>query len=141
MKQHTDWVKGRIQNVPNLATKTFVSLVPRTAGSIPTPPYAVLHPSDGSDTVERLHGAAVTQHPRFALRIAGTSYESIAAVARNVKAQFIVDGFGVIPVIEGEQCSRVWWESPEMPEPDNDVTPAIVSALYELGFTSELRPL
>lgn len=137
MKQHTDWVKGRIQNVPNLVTKTFVSLAPRAGGVLPAPPYAVLHPSDGNDSVERLHGPALTQHPRFTLRIVGTSYDSIAAVARNVKAQFVVGGFGVTPEIDGELCSRVWWHAPEPAEPDHDVTPAIVSGVYEIGFTSD----
>lgn len=137
MRQHTEWVKSRIQNVANLSSKTFVSLAPRASGSLPVPPYAVLHPSDGTDSVERLHGPSVTQHPRFTLRIVGTDYDSVAKVARNVKAQFIVDGFGVTPVIEGETCSRVWWAAPETAEPDHDITPAIVSGVYELGFDAD----
>lgn len=137
MKRHTDYVKSRIQNVTNLASKTYVSTVPRAAGTIPTPPYAVLHPSDGSDSVERLSGPAVTQHPRFTLWIVGTSYDSVAIVTENVKAQFVVAGVGVTPAIAGESCSRVWWDQPVPTDVNDTVTPALVFNIIELGFDTE----
>ena len=138
MKQHTDWVKSRIQSVTNFAEKTFVTAAPRDAtGKLPAAPYVVIHPADGVDTQERYTGPRATQNPRFTLHIVGRDYDSIAAVTRNVKAKFIENGFGVVPVIDGEKCRKVWWESPGVPEPDTDVTPQIAYGIVELGFTSD----
>ena len=137
MKVHADWVKARVQLVSNIATKTYMAFAPRVAGALPAAPYVVIHSSDGIDSQDRYTGPRVTQHPRFTLHIVGTSYDSVAAVTRNIKAQFIVNGFGVIPVIEGERCWGLWWDAPVPTEVDNDVSPPIVYNIIELGFTTE----
>ena len=139
MKQHTDWVKARIQSIPIFAVKTFVLEAQKDAqGKLPKAPFALLHPVDGIDTEERYTGPASTQHPRFTLHIVGSSYDNVATVTALVKPLFIVNGLGVIPVIPGERPRRVWWHSPLPIQLDRDVTPPIPFQVVELGFTSDL---
>lgn len=138
MIQHTNAVKARIQAVPAVASKTFVSIAPRSAaGALPAAPYVVIHPADGVDSQERFTGPRSTEHPRFTLHIVGVSYDQVATLTKQIKAQFIAAGSGVVLTIPGEVCKPCWWESPMPVQIDDDVQPPLAYQVIELGFTAE----
>lgn len=138
MIQHTEAVKSRIQEIPALATKTYVGVAPKGSdGKLPTAPFVVIYPADGIDTQDRLTGPRSTQNPRFTVHIVGSSYANTQAVTAAIKPKFIVDGFGVPPAVSGEVTSRLTWESPLPIQYDTDVVPAIPYQVVEIGFVSE----
>lgn len=135
MIQHTDALVALLKTIPAFASKTFVTMVPE--GTKPTLPYLIVHPSDGTDSVERTTGPAVTQHPRFTLHTVGSSFAQVGAGAKQVKDKLIVNGFGVVLTVTGETPGRMWYSSPLPIQPDTDVTPALVWHTAECGFDSD----
>jgi hypothetical protein len=136
--QHTLAVKARIQEVPALASKTYVGVAPKTAdGKLPAAPFIVIYPADGIDTQERFTGPRSRQHPRFTVHVVGASYENVQAVTALVKAKFVVNGFGVPPAIGGEFTSALRWESPLPIQYDTDVYPSIPYQVIEISFNAE----
>ena len=142
MKIHTARVEAIAKEVPALTSKTFVGRGHKGVdGSLVTPPLLVIYPADGIDTQERLTGPSSTQHPRFTLHIAGTSYDQVAEVTGLLKAKFIdVDGYGIPPAIEGWATSDVTWSAPVPIQEDTDVTPSVLYQVIELGFDAEPVP-
>lgn len=138
MIQHTKAVTDRIEGMPAFASATFVGDVPRTAsGGLVERPYIVVHPADGIDTQERFTGGRRTQHPRFTLHIVGDSYDQVAAITRDLKARFIVDGIGIPLDVPGENTLNLRWSSLEPIQWDRDVTPPVAYQVIELSFDSE----
>ena len=133
MKAHTDALVALIKTIPAFATKAFVMQVP--SGTVL--PYVILYPADGTDSVERATGPAVTQHPRWTMHTVGSSYSQCAAVAGLIKDKLIVNGWGVRLTVAGESCGPFWYSSPIPIQTDTDVTPALVWHTAECGFDSD----
>lgn len=137
MKIDTAAVKAAIETIPALATKTFVSVAPRTNGVLPTAPYLVIHPSDGVDRQDRVTGPYSTRHPNFTLHIVGSSYENAQTVTELVKAKFVVAGRGVKLTITGTNTKPCRWSSPQPTQVDNSLTPPLIWNVAELDFEAQ----
>lgn len=139
MKIHTDQVETLAKSVTAFAAKTFVSVAKRddVTGALPKSPYLVIHPSDGSDQSPRLSGPAVSQRPSFIFHVVGGSYGQVSSGVSLLKEKFIPGGVGHTFVIPGWLCGRVWWKSPLPVQVDNDITPALVYQVIELGFSAD----
>lgn len=137
MKVHTAAVKAAIETVSALASKTFVSVAPRTNGILPIPPYVVIHPSDGTDSQGRVTGPHSTRNPDFTLHIVGASYDNAQTVTELVKAKFVVNGFGVKLTVTGETTKPCKWSSPIPTQVDNSLTPPLIYNVAELSFQSD----
>ena len=127
-------MKGLIQQVPAVASKTFVT----TTGGPATAPYAVIHPAEGIDEATRLTGPRSTLHPRFVIHFVGTTAEQVQLLMEQAKSKVIVNGFGVHPTVAGERTGPMWWESPTPLQVDKDTTPWLVYGIVECGFSSDL---
>ena len=139
MKKHTDAVKTAIQQIPAVASKTWVSVAPRDSqGKLPAPPYVVIHPQAGTDKQDRVTGPKKSQYPRFTLHMVGSSYDNAASVAELVKAKFVVAGVGVKLAITGETTKPCWWSQPLPTQVDDSVAPPLVYEVAELGFQSDI---
>lgn len=137
MKVHTDLIKATIQTIIPLATKTFVAVAPRdSAGKLPTAPYVVIFPAEGTDSQGRLTGPLDTANLGFTLHIVGSSYDNAQTVAELVKAKFVVAGLGVYLTFTGEQTTRCRWSSPTPIQVDNSLVPPLVYSVCELSFES-----
>lgn len=138
-RKHTAALKALIQQVPAVATKTFVTVArypaPNQAVKV-EPPYVVIHPADGADEATRFTGPRDTMHPRFVVHTVGTTAEMAQLVAEQWKAKLIVNGFGIRPEVPGERTDRFWWDSPIPVQVDKDVTPWLCYHVAECGFTS-----
>ena len=132
-------VVTRIQEIPALASKTFKLVAPRnSSGALPTAPYVVVQPSDGTDTQERMTGGRSTRHPRFVFHAVGASYDNAQHVIELVKAKFIDPaGFGIPPTVTGETCRNLRWESAGPVQVDTDVTPPVIYATGELTWDAD----
>lgn len=128
-------VRGTIQTVPILATATFISRTPD--GVVQPVPYVVIHPADGTDAQSRFTGPYSSLHPEFTLHIVGDTAELVQAVTGLVKAEFVVDGFVVPPAVDGRTGKNGYWRSPLPIQVDNDVSPALIFQVIELGWTSD----
>lgn len=138
MIQHTNAVKTRVAGIPALAKATHVGRVPRDSqGKLVARPYAVLYPADGIDTQDRFTGGRRVQHPRVQLHIVGDSYDSVAALTRDLKALFVRDGIGIDLDVPGEKTRNLQWSSPQPIAWDEDVTPAVAYQVIEVSFDSE----
>jgi len=132
---HTADVKSRIESLALLASKTFVTLVP--SGSTVSAPWAVIHPSNGTDTQSRFTGPKLTQHPSFTLHLVGTTADQVGWMLEQVKAKFITGGFGIRPTITGENTGPYEWSQPIPIQYDSDVSPALIYAVVELDLYTE----
>ena len=132
-------VVARIQEIPALASKTFKLVAPRNgSGALPTAPYVVVQPSDGTETQGRYTGGRATMHPRFVFHAVGSSYDNAQMILELVKDKFITAaGFGIPLVVAGEDCKNMRWESPQPVQVDNDPTPPILYATGELFWDAE----
>ncbi|TFD27521.1 hypothetical protein [Cryobacterium cryoconiti] len=140
MRQHTAWLVATIQEIPALATKTFVTVAKYPAPSADVkvlPPYVVIHPTAGADKSDRLDGPAVTQSPRFVVHAVGLNADQAAWAAEAIKDQLLINGRGVIPEIPGERPGQVWYTSPLPIQLDTDVSPALCYHVAECGFSSD----
>ena len=133
MRIDTDALKAIYQTVPALASKTFVSTAPHG-----TPlPYAVLHPSDGRDSQERVSGPRVTRHPRFTAHIFGTTGEQVQALADLVKPKLVANGRGIVLSVAGWKNKPVWYESPVPIQVDWEGPEPVAFHVAEIGWTSD----
>jgi len=137
MKIDTDAVKAAIQTIPALASKTFVSVAPRTNGVLPTAPYLVIHPADGTDIQTGVTGPYVTRRPNFTLHIVGSSYDNAQTVTELVKAKFVVNGRGVKLSIAGTNTKPCRWSSPQPTQVDNSLTPPLIYNVAEVDFEAQ----
>lgn len=140
MKADTTAVKTAIETIPALATKTFVSVAPRTNGVLPTPPYLVIHPADGNDRQDRVTGPYSTRHPSFTFHIVGASYNNAQDVTELVKAKFVVAGRGVKLTIAGTTTKPCHWNSPQPTQVDNSLTPPLIYNVAEVDFEAQPTP-
>jgi len=127
-------VKTLVESAGALSGHTFVTLVP--AGT-QTLPYCIIHPSEGVDDTDRVTGPKVTTHPEYTLHIVGASATSVQTVVGLVKAKFVTAGRGVTVTVTGRRNRPVYWRSPMPLQTDRDVTPWLVYAVVELGWTSD----
>lgn len=142
MRQHTAWLKARVESVPALASKTFVTLVkyPAPNQSVKVEvPFVVIHPFDGIDEQSRFTGPRTKFNPRFVVHSVGADYTQAAAIAEAVKAKFVSGGFGIVPDVPGENSQKLTYEVPTGIQIDDDVTPALCYHVAEIGWSSELR--
>ena len=133
MIRHTDWMKARVERVNGLQQKTFVSAAPEGTEL----PYAILHPRDGDDDTESLTGPSVHMHPSCVLLVVHRDAEAAARLAEDVKDQFIVHGFGVVPEIEGELPSAVTYSVPTSIGVEKKTTPWEYFHTSEIGFATQ----
>lgn len=129
-------VKARAETLVALASKTFVTVTSPVGTKIPAP-YLLIHPTEGTPEATRLTGPPITEHPEFTLHIVGGSADQVQVIYGLLKAAFVVNGFMVPPTIAGRRNWGGWWRSPLPIQTDNDVTPALIFAVVELGWTSE----
>lgn len=137
-RKQTAAVKGLIQQVPALASKTYVTVAQNADGSKVSLPYSVIHPSEGVDEATRLTGPRDAMHPRFVIHFMGTTAEQVQLLMEQAKARVIVNGFGIQPTVPGERTESMWWESPTPIQVDKDTVPWLVYGIAECGFTSHL---
>lgn len=128
-----------IQSVPSLVTAVYVTKAPKpTAPATALPlPYVIVHPQPGRDEQSRFAGPPVLENPKFTLHLVGVSGEQALAVLDLVKPKFHTDGFVTPPVVSGRSNKNGYWDSPVPVQVDTDVTPSLVYAVIELGWTSE----
>lgn len=133
------FVLALVQSVPALASSTYITMAPKQpAGQPPlTYPYALIHPTGGTDTQGRATGPATTEHPEFTIHLAGESAEQCQALVDLLKAKVIVGGFGVIPNISGRSNKHMFWRMPIPIQTNTDVSPPICYAVVEVGWLSE----
>lgn len=137
MKADTAAVKAKIEEVTALSAKTFVSVAPRSNGVLPTAPYVVIHPADGTDTQERVTGPRSTRHPSFTFHIVGTSYDNAQTVTEQIKAKFITGGVGIRLTVTGWNTKPCKWSSPLPTQVDNSITPSLIYNVVELDYDAE----
>lgn len=133
-------VTARIKTITALASKTFELVAPRDgSGKLPTAPYVVVQPSDGTNTQDRMSGPRRVSHPRFVLHIVGSSYTNAQTVYELVRDKFIdpVTHFGIPVSVAGESCKNLTWSSVQPVQVDNDVTPPVIYASGELSWDAE----
>lgn len=118
-----------------LTTHTFVTNAP--AGVVQPNPYALVHPADGVDEQSRFTGPLLTRHPEFTLHLVSGSAASVQATLDLVKAKFVVNGFAVAPTVSGRRNFNAWWRMPLPIQTDTSVTPWLVFAVCELGWSSD----
>lgn len=141
MRRHTDWLKGKIETVAPVASKTFV-----TEAEYPAPnqavkvevPYVVIHPFDGTDEQSRFTGPKSTVNPRYVIHSVGLDYNQAAAVGEAVKAKLVINGFGIIPDVPGDDSRMLSYEVPTGILLDKDVSPPLCVHIAEVGWSADL---
>lgn len=137
MKQHDYWLRDRIAEIPLLIGRVHLVKLPDGLDWRDAVPYVLISPSDGTDEQHRLSGPAGLMHPRYVLHTVGLEYAEVRDQAAMVKDKLIVDGFGVVPTIEGEKSHRLWYDSPTAIQRDTDTTPARLYHVAECGFPTQ----
>jgi len=135
----TSAVKTLVESAGALSGKVYVTLAPPpTAPATVLPmPYVILHPAEGIDETDRVTGPKITTHPEFTLHIVGLTASSVQTVLALIKAKFIANGRGITVTVSGRNNKPPYWRSPMPLQTDRDVTPWLVYAVVELGWTSE----
>lgn len=137
-RQHTAAVKAKFEEVPAFATKTRLGLIKKDAsGNLPTPPWVLIFPRGGRDIQGRFSGPRSERNPRFTIHFVGSSVENVENMMSAGKAKFVVNDFGVPPVVPGETTRALTWEEPTTIEPDDELYPSYFYGVAEIGFTSE----
>jgi len=121
-----------------LGTKFYPALAPLVAGKPQTGPYAVFYSQPGTDRQTRLTGPAFEQNPRWTIHCVGSTADQAEWVNEQVKGALIVNGFGVVPTIAGENPGRFWYSNPQPVQRDDDSTPPLFYVVAETGFSSDL---
>ena len=129
-------VKARAETLTALASKTFVTVTSPVGTTIATP-YLLIHPTDGIPEATRFTGPPITEHPAFTLHIVGKSAEQVQTIYDLLKVVFVTSGFMVPPTISGRRNWGGYWRSPIPIQTDNDVTPALIYQVVELGWDSD----
>jgi len=136
----SDAVIERVKSADRVGVKVYPLVAPRdAAGKLPTPPYAVVQPSDGVDTQERFSGARSTAHPRIVVHVVGSSYSNCQKTLEQVKNKFIdpVTKFPIPLAIAGESFRNFHFDTPIPVQVDNDVTPPLIYATAELSWDAD----
>lgn len=118
-----------------LATHTFLTNAP--AGVVQPNPYALVHPSEGRPEQSRFTGPLLTQHPEFTIHLVSGSAASVATTLDLVRAKFIVNGFAIAPTVTGRRNWGAYWRQPIPIQTDTSVTPWLVFAVCEYGWSSD----
>lgn len=130
----TTAVKALVESAGALAGHTFITLVPAGTQALP---YAIVHPKDGNDAQNRFTGPAAEKHPEFTFHIVGATATSVQTVLELVKAKFVTNEFVNAPTVSGRRNYDAYWHMPLPIQTDRDVTPWLVHAVIEYGWTSE----
>lgn len=132
-------VQAIVEQVPVLATSTFITLAPAlTSGQPPMPyPYALIHPTGGTDEQTRFSGPYATEHPEFTIHLVGGSANQVQVVTDLLKAVVKPSGLGIIPTVSGRQNQRMFWRQPIPIQTSTEVTPPMVYAVVEVGWISD----
>ena len=118
---------------PAVGGRVFSGVVPDK-----TPfPYAVYDSMSGTDSVERQSGPALTQHPRWTIRMVGATVKQVKWATEGVKDRLVVNGFGVVPAVDGERPGRFWFSNPIPVQRDDDTIPPLFYEVSECGFSSD----
>jgi len=120
-----------------LGAKFYPGKVPLVDGKPQTGPYAVFYPQNGTDRQTRHTGPALQQNPRWTIHCVGSTEDQAEWVNEQIKGALIVNGFGVVPVIAGENPGRFWYSNPLPVDRDDDATPSLFDVVAECGFSSE----
>lgn len=135
----TVFVVGLLEQLPAFESATYVTQTPKPSAAQPAivGTYALVHPADGIDEQTRNTGPAQTEHFEATVHLVGSSANQVKVLADLFKPLVIVDGFGIIPTIEGRRCQRMYWRSPIPVQTDPDVTPPICFYVVEVGWVSD----
>lgn len=135
----TNFVEGLVQSISALATSTYVTLAPKpNSGLVQLPyPYALIHPTGGTDEQTRFTGPAVTEHPEFTIHLAGESANQCQIITDLFKAKVKPNGFGIIPTVSGRRNQQMFWRQPIPIQTNTDVTPPMCYSVVEVGWTSD----
>jgi len=115
-----------------------VGFQPSPGSGQPFKPYAVFYSQPGTDRQTRLTGPAHEQNPRWTIHCVGSTADQAEWVNEQVKGALVVNGFGVVPTIAGENPGRFWYSNPQPVARDDDSTPPLFFVVAECGFRSEL---
>lgn len=118
-----------------LAAHTFVTAAP--SGVVQPNPYVLVHPADGNDEQTRATGPRSTRHPEFTLHIVSGSAASVQTVLELIRPKFVVNDFVVAPTISGRRNQQAHWRQPLPIQTDTSVTPWLLYAVVEVGWTSD----
>lgn len=134
-----DAVVALVQSVDVLASSTYVTLTPKQVSAQPPLPYpyALVHPTGGTDEQTRFTGPAATEHPEFTIHFAGSSALQCQTIVDLFKAVVKPDGFGIIPMVAGRRNQRMFWRQPIPIQTSTGVTPPMCFAVVEVGWTSD----
>lgn len=128
-------VKALAESAGALTGHVFVSATP--TGVVQPLPYIVLHPAAGVDEATRFTGPPVTEHPEYIFHIVGASANSVQVTTELVKAIFKPASFVITPTIVGRRNYNGYWRSPLPIQTDTTVTPWLIFAVIEYGWTSD----
>lgn len=133
------FVQSLVQTIPALASSTWVTLSPKPGTGQPplSYPYALIHPTGGTDTQSRATGPYATEHPEFTIHLAGESAEQCAAVVDLFKAIVKPNAVGIIPTVSGRKNGQMFWRMPLPIQTNTDVTPPLCFAVVEVGWISD----
>jgi hypothetical protein len=132
-------MQALVQQVTVLASSTFVTLTPAlTTGQPPRAyPYAIIHPTGGVDEQARFTGPYTTEHPEFTIHLVGGTANQVQVLTDLLKGVVKPSGLGIIPTVSGRRNQRMFWRQPIPIQTNTEVTPPMVYAVVETGWTSE----
>lgn len=139
-KKHTDALVAKTQEIPALATKTFV-----TVAQYPSPnetvrvdaPYIVWHPAIGTHTQDRMTGPRSGKHPRFTGHIVGETADQVQVLADLLEQKLAPGGRGITMTVAGENSRALWFDSPLPIQVQTDPQPTVIYLVVEVGWSSE----
>lgn len=128
-----------VESVAVLSSATYVTLAPKpTDGQPGLPyPYALVHPTGGTDEQGRLTGPYSTEHPEFTVHLCGEDALQCQTVTDLLKAVIVPNGVGIIPTVAGRKNERMFWKQPIPIQTDTALTPPMCYAVVEVGWKSE----
>lgn len=135
-----DAVLARVKTADRIGDKAWQLVAPRdTDGKLPTPPYAVVQFSDGTDTQERFTGARMTAHPSARIHVVGSSFSNAQKTIDELKTKFIdpVSKFPIPLIIAGESCSNLTWSAVVPVDKDDDMVPPLIYGTIEIAWDAE----
>lgn len=124
-----------VQQVPILASKTWVSITPSRTTPV-EPPYAILHPTSSLSESTRFTSPPVTTNPSFTLHVVGVDADQAQVIVDLLKAQFVTNGTMRPPTVVGRRNAAGFWTDQGV-QIDPTVIPATVYAVVELGWRSD----
>lgn len=134
-RKHDAWLLARLRTPSQLASKVF--LLSDSGLQSAVAPYVVVHPSEGTDSGDRLGGGRFDANPRWTVHSVGKTVDQAQWTFELWKPTLIVRGFGVVPEVDGEYPGPVWLESPTPVQQDDDSTPRTYFHVAECGFSSQ----